>query len=74
MIDNPIGAQIFADAKNPDLNTLWVTQSGLGLPERDYYFSDDKRFTEIRARLRAAHRQRVQAGRPQGLAPRWQRT
>ena len=49
MIDNPIGAQIFADAKNPELNTLWVTQSGLGLPERDYYFSDDKRFVEIRA-------------------------
>jgi predicted metalloendopeptidase len=49
MIDNPIGAQIFADAKNPDINTLWVTQSGLGLPERDYYFSDDKRFVEIRA-------------------------
>jgi len=49
MIDNPIGAQIFADAKNPDLNTLWVTQSGLGLPERDYYFSEEKRFVEIRA-------------------------
>ena len=48
MIDNPIGAQIFADAKNPDLNTLWVTQSGFGLPERDYYFSTDQRFTEIR--------------------------
>src|SRR5512137_2632156 len=49
MIDNPIGAQIFADAKNPELNTLWVTQSGLGLPERDYYFSQDQRFTEIRS-------------------------
>ena len=48
MIDNPIGAQIFADATNPDLNTLWVMQSGLGLPERDYYFSKDQRFTEIR--------------------------
>jgi putative endopeptidase len=48
-IDNPIGAEIFADAKNPDMNTLWVTQSGLGLPERDYYFSSDQRFTEIRA-------------------------
>jgi predicted metalloendopeptidase len=48
MIDNPIGVQIFADAKNPELNTLWVTQSGLGLPERDYYFSKDQRFTEIR--------------------------
>ena len=25
-----------------------MTQSGLGLPERDYYFSKDQRFTEIR--------------------------
>ncbi|MGB7739257.1 MAG: M13-type metalloendopeptidase [Steroidobacteraceae bacterium] len=48
LIDNPIGAQVFADAKNPELNTLWVTQSGLGLPERDYYFSQEQRFTEIR--------------------------
>jgi putative endopeptidase len=49
LIDTPIGAQVFADAKNPDMNTLWVAQSGLGLPERDYYFNEDKRFTEIRA-------------------------
>jgi putative endopeptidase len=48
-IDTPIGAQIFADAKNPELNTLWVAQSGLGLPERDYYFNKEQRFTEIRA-------------------------
>jgi len=49
MIDNPIGAQIFADARNPDVNTLWLFQAGLGLPERDYYFSKEQRFTEIRA-------------------------
>jgi predicted metalloendopeptidase len=49
VIDNPLGAQVFADAKNPDINTLWVTQSGLGLPERDYYFSKEQRFTEFRA-------------------------
>jgi putative endopeptidase len=49
MIDNPIGAQIFADAKDPGVNTLWLFQAGLGLPERDYYFSKEQRFTEIRA-------------------------
>jgi len=49
LIDTPIGAQIFADAKNPEINTLWVTQSGFGLPERDYYFNAEQRFTEIRA-------------------------
>jgi predicted metalloendopeptidase len=49
LIDNPMAGQVFADAKNPDINTLWVFQSGLGLPERDYYFSQEQRFTEIRA-------------------------
>jgi len=49
LIDNPIGAQVIPDAKNPDLNALWLTQSGLGLPERDYYFSQEQRFVEIRA-------------------------
>ncbi|HWJ05952.1 MAG TPA: M13-type metalloendopeptidase [Steroidobacteraceae bacterium] len=49
MVDNPIGAQIFADAKNPEVNTLWAFQGGFGLPERDYYFSKEKRFEEIRA-------------------------
>ncbi len=48
-VDNPVGAQVFADAKNPDVNTLWVSQGGFCLPERDYYFSKDKRFVEIRA-------------------------
>jgi predicted metalloendopeptidase len=48
-IDNPMGASVFADAKNPEVNTLWVFQAGLGLPERDYYFSKEQRFTEIRA-------------------------
>ncbi|MGI9246267.1 MAG: M13 family metallopeptidase [Steroidobacteraceae bacterium] len=49
MVDNPVGAQIMADAKRPDVNTLWAFQGGFGLPERDYYFSQDKRFQEIRA-------------------------
>lgn len=34
------------DAKNPELNLLYVGQDGLGLPDRDYYLSDqlkDKR-------------------------------
>jgi putative endopeptidase len=49
VVDNPIGAQVFADAKNPEVNTLWLSQGGFGLPERDYYFSKEKRFVEIRA-------------------------
>ena len=48
-VPNPIGAGIYADAKRPDVNTLYADQSGLGLPEREYYLSDDARFKEIRA-------------------------
>jgi putative endopeptidase len=49
LIDTPVGATVLADAQNPDVNALWLTQSGLGLPERDYYFSKEQRFQEIRA-------------------------
>jgi putative endopeptidase len=31
---------IFADAKTPEINTLYIGQSGLGLPDRDYYLTD----------------------------------
>jgi putative endopeptidase len=40
------GADLFQldvapDVKNTEVNTLYVYQSGLGLPERDYYLTDD---------------------------------
>ena len=49
-VASPISAYIQADAKRPDMYTVWADQSGLGLPERDYYLSTDARFTEIRAK------------------------
>ena len=33
------GAHVGADEKRPDLNTLYVSQSGLGLPDREYYLN-----------------------------------
>jgi predicted metalloendopeptidase len=36
----PIGEGITIDAKNPDRYIVAVTQSGLGLPERDYYLKE----------------------------------
>ena len=48
-VDNPIGVDIFADARNPEVNAMWLSQSGFGLPERDYYFSKEQRFVDIRA-------------------------
>ena len=31
---------IAADAKKPEINTLYIGQSGLGLPDRDYYLTE----------------------------------
>jgi putative endopeptidase len=31
---------IYPDAKNPEINTLYIGQAGLGLPDRDYYLTD----------------------------------
>ncbi len=32
---------VFPDFKNPDMNIGWFFQGGLGMPDRDYYVSDD---------------------------------
>lgn len=42
-VAGPVVAYVSADAKNPTMNAVTWTQSGLGLPDRDYYLSDDKR-------------------------------
>ncbi|RTZ46069.1 hypothetical protein EJ377_16210 [Chryseobacterium arthrosphaerae] len=33
-----IGFMVYADQKNSAMNIAWLTQKGLGLPDRDYYF------------------------------------
>jgi putative endopeptidase len=35
-----VSLSIDGDPKNPDLNVLWIGQSGLGLPDRGYYLDD----------------------------------
>lgn len=49
----PIGLGVTLDQKNPDRYVVAVTQSGLGLPEREYYLKTDKQFTEIREKYEA---------------------
>jgi len=42
-VDAVVRVDVEGDFKNPDLNVLYIGQSGLGLPDRDYYFpTDDK--------------------------------
>ena len=43
---------IGVDDKNPDNYSLNLDQSGLGLPDRDYYLNDDKALVETRAAYR----------------------
>jgi putative endopeptidase len=35
------GPSVYADTANPMVNGLWLSQSGLGLPQKDYYFKPD---------------------------------
>ncbi len=36
-----IGGGPYADTDDPTVNVLWLGQGGLGMPEREYYLSDD---------------------------------
>jgi putative endopeptidase len=41
------GMGIDQDLKRSDVNTMYISQGGLGLPDRDYYFKDDDKSKEI---------------------------
>ncbi|UUR09007.1 M13 family metallopeptidase [Sphingomonas glaciei] len=49
-VRTPFGAYVGQDDKNPDTYILSLGQSGLGLPDRDYYLKDDAKLTDIRAK------------------------
>ena len=57
-IGSPIGVYVGQDDKNPDRYITSVGQSGLGLPDRDYYLSSDPKLVDIRAKY-LAHLTRV---------------
>jgi putative endopeptidase len=48
LISSAFGLYGGADAKNSDMVISHLYQSGLGLPDRDYYLSSAKRFVDIR--------------------------
>jgi len=47
-VGTPIGLYIGTDSKNSKENTVYASQSGLNLPDRDYYLSDKEKFADIR--------------------------
>jgi putative endopeptidase len=52
-LDGPIGMGVSLDQKNPDRYVVIVGQSGLGLPEREYYLKKEKEFEDIRTKYEA---------------------
>ncbi len=52
-IQIPLDFYIDADATNPDQPLGYFWQSGLGMPDRDYYLQDNPKLVEVRARYQA---------------------
>ena len=46
----PLSIFIYQDFKSPDVITVYTEQSGLGLPDREYYLKQDERSKEIRTK------------------------
>jgi len=68
-VGGPFGEYIGQDDKQPDVYALNLLQSGLGMPDRDYYLSADAKLAETRAAY-LAHIARMfaLAGEPDGEA------
>jgi len=49
----PVGVGITADPGNPDRYVAAAVQSGLGMPDRDYYLKDDAKMVAFRAAYRS---------------------
>ena len=52
-VTTPIGLTVDQDAKEPTVYRTHLSQSGLGLPDRDYYLSDDPKMKETREKYLA---------------------
>lgn len=50
-VDSPFGFFVYPDVKNPNIYGIWFGQSGLTLPDRDYYFKDEEKFVTIREEM-----------------------
>ncbi|MCG8649434.1 MAG: M13 family metallopeptidase, partial [Pirellulales bacterium] len=48
----PVVPYVSVDARNSDRYTVYLTQGGLTLPDRDYYLSDELRYVELREQLK----------------------
>lgn len=51
-VDSPFSNSVLNDADDPGQYALTLYQSGLGMPNRDYYLDDTDHFREVRAAYR----------------------
>ena len=52
-LGGPFGFEIWPDPKNPQRYTVNISQSGLSLPDRDYYLTSDIKAAALRDQYRA---------------------
>lgn len=50
-VGSPMAAYVSVDARKSDEYTVYLTQYGLSLPDRDYYLVDEPRYKELRKEL-----------------------
>jgi putative endopeptidase len=51
-IASPLATSVRPDFKHSAQYAFWIAQSGLGLPDRDYFLSDDARLAAFRSQYR----------------------
>ena len=54
-VETPIGTDVGQDSKNSSKMALILWQSGIGLPNRDYYFNTDQHSVDIRTDYQQKH-------------------
>ncbi|MDH3767888.1 MAG: M13 family metallopeptidase, partial [Gammaproteobacteria bacterium] len=47
-INSPLGVFVFSDARDANTNVVYISESGLSLPDRDYYLEDSERYAKGR--------------------------
>lgn len=52
-VSGPLGFYVYPDAKDPQRYGLWLAQSGLTMPDRDYYLKGDEKFVKLREQFQA---------------------
>ena len=52
-LKSPLRVLMTPDQKDPDRYIVAITQSGLGMPDRDYYLKDDAVYAGLRAKYQA---------------------